>query len=159
MRVYHLVYASIAAPEVGEADLERMTKTRIETFRQLGITGVLLYVPGYFLELLEGDPHHVLFAFDEIEQAEYHTQVCRVVQGNVGKRFFPDWRLGVITPGHTEKRHLHNDCKCLRDFMTQIPNVETEKKSIAMLRYFRKRASFSSCSHQQFGTLALAEIA
>ncbi|MEQ8850400.1 MAG: BLUF domain-containing protein [Phycisphaerales bacterium] len=144
MRICHLLYASRATRALNDEEIAEIRVSRSEWFTKLGISGVMLVGTQHMMELLEGDPHHVDFAMNDIERAPYHADVFRILAGVVPKRVFPDWKVGRVPPGACDHRDLYEDAACLMDFMDLLPGIHTEKRSIAMLRYFRKRAMNST---------------
>jgi hypothetical protein len=62
----------------------------------LGITGLLLYRDGDFLQVLEGDAEAVEKIYDDILKDPRHTGVIRVLKQEIEEREFSDWKMGFI---------------------------------------------------------------
>ena len=60
----------------------------------VGITGMLLYLDGNFIQVLEGSHTEVVRLYDRIRSDPRHLGIMTLVQGNVSKRAFPDWSMG-----------------------------------------------------------------
>lgn len=140
MHTYHHLYVSRIARPLSEEDIAAMRASRSDTKLQLGLTGVMMIGANHIMELLEGDPHHIKFALEEILAASFHVDVFPVITGKVRKRMFPDWKVGHVPLGSDDKRDLYGDAKCLKEFLDGMPTIPLEKRTIGMLRYFRKRA-------------------
>ena len=65
---FRLIYSSAAAPDLDMDDLQQMLAESRVRNRARGITGVLVYVDGVFLQILEGEKEKVLELMDAIEQ-------------------------------------------------------------------------------------------
>lgn len=55
-----------------------------------GITSVISYREGHFLQIIEGDPGPVARLFKEIQQSPLHKNIKVLIDVIVDKRFFPD---------------------------------------------------------------------
>jgi hypothetical protein len=53
--MFHVIYASAASHLLTKAELQAMLQETRETNVQVGVTGMLLYKDGSFLQVLEGD--------------------------------------------------------------------------------------------------------
>lgn len=62
-----------------------------------GITGVLLYVRGSIVQVLEGDKEAVDALYGRIQQDERHTNVTLVLNRLITKRLFAEWLMGYET--------------------------------------------------------------
>ena len=89
-----LMYVSSAARLFSEKDiLEILRVSRINNER-LGITGMLLYHEGSFLQILEGPKFEVSKKADEIELDSRHRGMLRLVTKAEEVRQFPGWSMG-----------------------------------------------------------------
>src|ERR1035441_9756895 len=72
---FRLIYSSEATPGLAAAELEEMlAESRIRN-QVYGITGVLLFVEGAFLQILEGEKDDVLGLMERIERDPRHRGV------------------------------------------------------------------------------------
>ena len=92
--MFHLVYASAAVgPPSSRELLDRLSFYREKNLR-LGITGLLLYKQGEFMQALEGDEATVRLLFDTIKADRRHEHVHVLVTVTVPRRQFPRWSMG-----------------------------------------------------------------
>lgn len=93
----HLLYTSRSVSSFTESELEELAIRSAERNEKLGITGVLLYGGGRFLQLLEGASEAVNPLYDEkIAHDSRHTD-CRVlVREACETRLLPSWAMGRI---------------------------------------------------------------
>ncbi len=92
--MFFIVYASSATNSFSRSELlELLTKART-TNTKLGITGMLLYKDGNFIQVLEGEEAAVRALYAKIEQDARHAGIIALLQGNEAERQFPDWSMG-----------------------------------------------------------------
>ena len=92
--MYHLVYTSHAVkPFTEEALLDLLKEAR--TFNKSNaITGMLLYLEGKFIQVLEGRKSIVQALYQRIIEDPRHQRVTLVVEGNSPTRIFKNWSMG-----------------------------------------------------------------
>ncbi len=59
-----------------------------------GVTGLLLYAEGNFLQILEGERVQVEALYAHIAGDPRHYGVVRLMRREVARRSFSDWRMG-----------------------------------------------------------------
>ncbi|ABK45044.1 BLUF domain protein [Magnetococcus marinus MC-1] len=59
-----------------------------------GITGILLYANGNFLQLLEGEKKDVDALYEKITQDKRHRGCIKLFAKDATSRLFPDWSMG-----------------------------------------------------------------
>ncbi len=92
----HLIYGSTATKPMTEDEiLELLKKARVKNER-LGVSGLLLYHDGNFLQVLEGEDQTVTELFDEIKQDERHHSVIEFGRYPVPERRFSSWEMGFL---------------------------------------------------------------
>lgn len=133
-----LIYGSSAITPMAEEDLLRLLEVSHQNNAQNGITGMLLYGNGNFLQVLEGDEEAVLSCFERIKQDPRHHQVMTYRQKSITEREFGGWEMAFynVTPDHDL-----NDIEGYSSFLNDAPNANhfTNNPSHAytMLRVFR----------------------
>jgi hypothetical protein len=94
MALYHLIYQSKATRPFSDVELKHLLETAREYNEQHGITGLLLYGHGYFIQLLEGD--------DDVVQSLYynciapnpgHHSLKILREGKIEQRLFYRWAM------------------------------------------------------------------
>jgi hypothetical protein len=92
--LHEIVYISSATRPMGEADLQALLRKARENNTRLGVTGMLLYIGGGFMQLLEG-PHNALrLLLERIRQDRRHANLIVILERQVSNRSFPDWSMG-----------------------------------------------------------------
>jgi PAS domain S-box-containing protein len=102
--IFCLVYASEGGENFSESDLIDILKVARKHNQAHGITGVMLYNAGYFLQMLEGNQKEVTDLFyNHICLDKRHDNVITLFQNYVPKRQFPNWNMGFYgDDGDTE---------------------------------------------------------
>ena len=96
--VTQLVYASVANQEFSLAQLAELLAAARAQNAQVGVTGLLLYHEGSFLQLLEGPSEAVDDTFFRIERDPRHSGVHVLLRGRVESREFDQWSMGFVAP-------------------------------------------------------------
>lgn len=92
--MYRIVYVSAAVnPFSKSALLELLTKAS-EKNQRLGVTGLLLYKDGDFIQMLEGERTVVEELFKKIGDDRRHARVIVLIEGETDERLFKDWSMG-----------------------------------------------------------------
>ena len=88
-----LTYQSRAVSRPTEGDLERLVKHARERNRNLGVTGMLLYENGRYLQTLEGPPAGLQTVWSSICRDDRHRDIEVLTEHVVSSRLFSDWDL------------------------------------------------------------------
>lgn len=95
---YSIVYISTAIADFKEADLVQLLKQTRGFNEQAGITGVLLYGGGRFVQVLEGCPAAVRQLYARIKADPRHAHLEKLADGPVARREFKEWYMGFAPP-------------------------------------------------------------
>jgi hypothetical protein len=88
-----LIYASRATECFHEHEIpDLLQQVRIANAKQ-EITGMLLYIAGSFLQVLEGRPEMVDAAFSSILRDKKHAQVTVIGRESISERAFEGWTM------------------------------------------------------------------
>jgi hypothetical protein len=88
-----LVYASSAIHLMTPLALDELLETSRENNRRLGITGMLLYKDGNFMQALEGPDDDVLALYGKIARDNRHTGSIKLLQREIEEREFGEWAM------------------------------------------------------------------
>lgn len=92
--MYRLVYVSAATVPFAKADLLALLAKAREKNQAQGITGMLLYKDGDFLQLIEGERAAVKALFDVIKMDPRHNGTIVVEEEETDERVFDSWSMG-----------------------------------------------------------------
>lgn len=95
-----LVYASHATVPFTDADLDGLLETCRQHNVAHGVTGMLLYRDGDFLQVLEGEAESVRETFARIKRDQRHAGTVVLDQSNIDQREFGSWAMAFrrLTP-------------------------------------------------------------
>ena len=94
MALYCLVYTSVSNQEISDDDLKALLKKAREKNKKLNITGMLLHLDPFFIQVLEGEEKTVLATFNRIKDDSRHHKVSLIYKKQIKKRTFADWTMG-----------------------------------------------------------------
>lgn len=92
--LYSLVYVSSATNLFHEEDLRELLERSRKNNDSLGITGMLLYKDGNFIQAVEGPKTNVLMLEETITADERHRNLSVLLRETVTERSFPGWSMG-----------------------------------------------------------------
>lgn len=91
-----LLYASRASAAIGEHELAAILKASRERNPAEGITGLLCYTDGVFVQLLEGGRDAVNARYRQIVVDPRHRDVTLMSYAEIGERAFAGWAMGMV---------------------------------------------------------------
>lgn len=91
-----LMYASRAVPAVDQEELIAILRKSKQRNPQIGVTGVLCFSGGIFLQVLEGGRSAVNQLYNRIAADTRHTQVELLSYQEIGERRFAGWSMGQV---------------------------------------------------------------
>ena len=92
--MFYLIYVSSAIKLMHDDELLLLLEKARENNSRLGITGMLLYKEGNFMQMLEGEKKTVLELYDAIKKDERHKDIVTIVSGDIKERNFENWTMG-----------------------------------------------------------------
>ena len=133
-----LIYISASSHLMNNDELEEiLTKSRANN-TELGLTGMLLYYEGAFMQVLEGPEESVHRLYSRINLDPRHSRITRLWEEYIPERSFPDWSMGY-------HRLRADDMKYLEGFTAfEVAEQffeffqETPQKSLVLLQSFTK---------------------
>jgi hypothetical protein len=91
-----LMYASRALPSVNQDELIAILRKSKATNPGAGITGVLCFSQGIFLQVLEGGRSAVNKLYNRVAADPRHTDVELMIYEEIGERSFAGWSMGQV---------------------------------------------------------------
>ncbi len=131
--MYHLVYTSYAVKPFTEEELLDLLRQSRERNKECNVSGILLYVQGKFMQVLEGKKSFVEEIYSSIQRDTRHSRVTLVLEGDSPKRIFKGWSMGF--------KKLSNDDFISTSGFTDIDvffNENKMKESSSVLLIFLK---------------------
>ena len=91
-----LTYVSTAVELFSKEDLEHLLRESRARNSQHGITGLLLYNDGTFMQTIEGSTADVRQLYENICADTTHYGIIKLVHQDISERVFPDWSMGFM---------------------------------------------------------------
>jgi hypothetical protein len=130
---YSLAYESQASVPLTAPDLlDLLARSRANNARS-GVTGILLYRHGMFLQVLEGPRAEVDELYATIARDSRHHEVSTVLVEDRPERRFPDWTMGFAdVDGEL------GDVDGFNDVLTSVqgPDGQESEKFLELLALF-----------------------
>lgn len=96
MPYLQLVYASAAKHTFTEEELAELLRISRENNAKIDVTGILLFLEGSFLQVLEGDPEAVTELYEIINLDLRHGKVILLTKREIEERGFAEWSMGYV---------------------------------------------------------------
>jgi hypothetical protein len=93
-----LLYVSNTAHNISVGDLDDILTESRRNNAMLGITGLLLFIDGGFLQILEGDERAVRELYTRLATDPRHIDPHLMQDREVPVRAFPEWSMGFERP-------------------------------------------------------------
>jgi len=104
--LYQIVYTSTAIESFSTADLKELLKGSVQRNTRAGITGLLLYNDGTFMQTLEGEKPLVITLFAKICCDPRHHHVIPLIRGPICRRDFSHSAMAFRDLNAPELRNL-----------------------------------------------------
>ncbi len=110
--MFSLVYVSSATHLLSNQDPVRLLQQSREKNVRLGVSGMLLYKDGNFIQVLEGPEKNVRDLYLTISKDHRHKGLIVLLEEKIAERRFPDWSMGFRNlrdvnleevPGYTDQ--------------------------------------------------------
>ena len=92
-----LVYVSSAVRLLSPAEIKHLLTRARERNQEYGITGVLLYIGGNFMQYIEGPADNLDVIYRIIREDEQHSGIILVTREAIEERQFGDWSMAYQT--------------------------------------------------------------
>ena len=91
-----LVYVSSATEPFSPAELVTLLEKARRNNATLGVTGMLLYKDGNFMQAIEGDDVVIKELHDRIQRDPRHRGMITLLRKPIEQRQFPNWSMGFV---------------------------------------------------------------
>lgn len=136
----YVAYCSSATRLMSSEELVALLQTSRVNNERAGITGMLLYRDGSFLQIIEGEDEAVHATYARILVDPRHRNVIRLAQSPITERSFAGWTMGFCDLAALSG----DDLDAFSTFLIEPFDAEqyaTEGKALKLLRTFRRIAA------------------
>lgn len=89
-----MLYVSGASTPMSDAEIQNILTASRRNNQRDGITGMLLWADGVFIQVLEGEPQTVRSVYRRIQADDRHRNLMLVLEQEAEKRVFTQWSMG-----------------------------------------------------------------
>ena len=132
----HVIYVSSAAPDISEHDTVKFLNEARKANRKNDVSGMMLYVGGCFLQLLEGDAARVDSVCRTIFQDKREMRM--VLREPIAEREFPEWTMGFEAVAPHEAARLLGE-PLLFDSVSRVAGIESNNAKTLLSIIGRRR--------------------
>ena len=133
-----LIYASSATQPFGPSELHELLRVSRSNNERLGVTGMLLFKDGNFMQVLEGEREAVRTLFDRIGRDPRHKGVLVLRHAQQEHRDFSEWSMAFADLGSEQARAVPGYSEFLNTALTARPFSENPSLAHRLLRTFRR---------------------
>jgi len=132
----HVIYVSSAAPDISEHDTVKFLNETRKANRKNDVSGMMLYIGGCFLQLLEGEAARV----DTVCQTIFRDkrEMRMVHREPIAVREFPEWTMGFEAVAPLEAARLLGE-PLLFDSVSRVARIESNSAKTLLSIIGRRR--------------------
>lgn len=143
MDIYRILYRSMISGQQTKEQIEDIVKRARIKNKTLNISGVLLVVDDYFMQVLEGPKEEVRkLYYKQIYHDRRHGRVKVLTEGYIPERDFADWEMGLgfIEEEDSENLELKNRISEQSDLVYEILNYFYQTGEVELNNFWMSRS-------------------
>ncbi len=134
--LHSFVYVSTATQPFSPESLAALVQRSRERNQANGITGMMLYKDGFFLQALEGEKDAVCAVRERIQNDARHGSFIVLLDGPAARREFPEWTMGFKHLDDEDVRHEPDFARLIKTLMRDGRFSLNPGRAIQMLLSF-----------------------
>ena len=135
-----LVYVSSAVRLLNFEEIAYLLKRARERNKEHGITGVLLYIGGNFMQYIEGPKDNLDTIYKIIQKDDKHTGLILVSRETIESRQFGDWSMAFQTKDVEGYVGSSSDRKLI-EMILELPNDNPSTARIVLHSFWDRGGS------------------
>ena len=132
-----IVYVSAAVRLMRDSELLSILESARTSNNAQGLTGLLLYADGAFIQVLEGDPQTVERLMRKIRRDQRHHRFLILLDRVTGERDFDDSSMGFCTVTGQELQEIAG----YQDWSAAMPTRRKSAAALRLIESFRRTAA------------------
>ena len=133
--MYYLVYSSTASETITHHHLTKILQSSHRNNPALGVTGMLLYCKGKFIQVLEGERDTIHGLYLKIVKNLLHTDAHVLLEGRLSSRNFSSWTMGYKELEETELLSI-SGLESIDNFFKRTDIDENSHPALLFLKLF-----------------------
>ena len=103
--MHRIIYLSSGVKIFSDEEINDLLKISRENNQKNGITGLLLYSDGNFMQILEGEKEAVENTYNKIQNDTRHRNIILITNESIKQRNFSEWKMGysIVDPQFLSK--------------------------------------------------------
>jgi hypothetical protein len=138
--IVSLTYMSTASTPFDSKQMAALLQQSRENNERNGLTGMLLFKNGRFMQVLEGAEKDVRDRYAVIAADPRHTDLKTLVDESIERRRFPQWTMGVPDPVGADLREAPGYDSFFAAPSRRFDIQEDSSRAQLLLEWFRRRA-------------------
>jgi hypothetical protein len=138
--IVSLTYMSTASTPFDSKQMAALLQQSRENNERNGLTGMLLFKNGRFMQVLEGAEKDVRDRYAVIAADPRHTDLKTLVDESIERRRFPQWTMGVPDPVDADLREAPGYDSFFAAPSRRFDIQEDSSRAQLLLEWFRRRA-------------------
>ncbi len=138
MELVTLVYVSSASRSFKDSDIQDILRYARESNEKNGITGLLLFKDGNFMQVLEGDAQVIDDLHHKISNDPRHTGIITLLREPIQSRSFSEWKMGFEDIGTLTEEEKSGWSDYLEHPLNDPSYVSNPSKAYRLLETFKK---------------------
>ncbi len=134
----NLVYVSSATRLMSKNELVELLEISRKNNAAMGITGILLYKDGNFMQLIEGEPEQIDKLYHKIGLDPRHTGMTKLYRREITERSFPDWQMGFKNLSDESMNHVDGFSSYMDEPLDGAFYAQNPDKAQRLLWLFRE---------------------
>lgn len=134
--MYNICYLSSASVPFTESELKELLVRARQNNLSQGITGMLLYKEGNFLQIIEGDESAVSKLYSKIAKDSRHHGITELFSEAIAHRAFSDWSMAFRNLDGLSGEHPEGFNDILNSDWDQVDLTSYAPKLRAFMKHF-----------------------
>ena len=139
-KLISLIYSSSATNPFSDDELVSLLNQSREKNTSFGVTGLLLYKDGQFMQVLEGEEPAVKKIYSSIDKDPRHFSVVQLRWEIIRERRFPYWSMGFKNLHNIDIRQVSGYTPFLDEALTSPTFQSDPSRAAKLLMAFREKA-------------------
>jgi hypothetical protein len=135
-----MIYTSVASRKLPPAELKAILEVSQRNNTRDGITGMLLYEDGTFIQVLEGEDAVVESTFERISKDPRHGKILLIARLELEQRSFHDWEMGFFDASGGQLLKLPGYSGFLNKRTVELERLDEGDKAHEVLLKFKSGA-------------------
>jgi Sensors of blue-light using FAD len=134
--LHRLIYVSAARKAFSDDQLKALLVKARANNTARGLSGLLLYEGGSFLQVLEGTKPAVNALYDLLGKDARHHRLVRVYESSIEARGFGGWSMGFASVGYGAAKDLagYSDFFVRHQTTNAAPNADIAQRILTAFR-------------------------